>query len=462
LLLGRENDFKIQYPYILNNTGDEAMRFASLVLFCAVVVSSCNDASPDSDVKADTKGRRVLGRATPYHADIVDSDELRTSISKRRELAWKIFSKIIEPVNIAADASGTLTAPRFITWYERQEIWDLANDMFSESPYDDVGFDLQTIEQKLQTAFPPITVDPGRLPIDNLASSQGGGMGYHGRMGPTLFSEGMLRHYLLYANSMIDCIPDPTVDLIAAKKRGETRSFSPCMAEEFPRDAVMLKALWEPIDAVFDTVDMIDFPTDAEAMESILGPDSQTQIMSATPMSIAPSSKQMFIVRDRSGAAWALKALHVVTKEVDEWVWATFWWSPEPNTDFGVDRPDSIRGSWSNYKMCAQSDFMEQDVDPTGGVLDPGFAAAMQVVTNPAGQMQTSTGTAGWCANPFVEGTFARSTCIGCHQAAGSADGSGSGNTLNVKNFPGDFSFAFEMIRGMMKIFRDDASSRQP
>jgi hypothetical protein len=177
---------------------------------------------------------------------------------------------------------------------------------------------------------------------------------------------------------------------------------------------------------------------------------------------MSPSPKQMFIVRDRSGAAWALKALHAVTKEVDEWVWATFWWSPEPNTDFGADRPESIRGSWCNYKMCTQSDFMEQDRDSTGGALDAGLAAAMRVVTNPEGKMQTSTGTAGWCANPFVEGTFARATCIGCHQTAGAVDDDGAGNTLNVKNFPGDFSFAFDQIRQFMGMMRDQAGSVQP
>ena len=426
------------------------------ISMAAICFQACDNAQTVSDTKADPVGRRILGRAAVFEADAVDAVELSQSIAKRRELAWRIFSKVTQPVNIAGDASGVVTAPRFLTWYERQEIVQLASPMFRDPATRPlpgaVGFDPSIIEQVLSTAFPTIAIDPNQVGRDPFVSSPGG-VGYHGNMAPTMFSEGMLRHYLLKANSIIDCVIDPNADLIAAKARGEVQSFSPCMDEEFPRDAVMLKAQWEPVDAVLNKVIMANFPTDAAAMTHILGPNSTTQAMHSTPVEAALDPDKMFIVRDRSGAAYALRALHVVTKETDEWVWATYWWSPEPETDFGSDRPAAIQGSWRNYKMCTQTTFMEQDPDSTGGAIDADLAAAMQVVTDPLGKMRTPSGTAGWCANPFVEGSFARMTCIGCHQSGGNI-GAPIDNELKVKNFPGDLSFAFDSFRSMLRIAR--------
>jgi hypothetical protein len=48
----------------------------------------------------------------------------------------------------------------------------------------------------------------------------------------------------------------------------------------------------------------------------------------------------------------ALVNLHYTTKEIDDWVWATFWWHDKPDDGvFGANRPAEVLGTWRNYLM---------------------------------------------------------------------------------------------------------------
>jgi hypothetical protein len=88
----------------------------------------------------------------------------------------------------------------------------------------------------------------------------------------------------------------------------------------------------------------------------------------------------------------ALVAMHVSTKEVPDWTWATFWWHDAPDAaPDGDDRPADVRGAFRNYRM----DTVARADDPAAG--------------------STS------CFNPWIEGRFAgglRSSCVTCHQRA--------------------------------------------
>lgn len=47
-----------------------------------------------------------------------------------------------------------------------------------------------------------------------------------------------------------------------------------------------------------------------------------------------------------------LVAMHVTTKEIPEWVWATFWWDNHGASDFfGAGRPGSIQPRWRHFLM---------------------------------------------------------------------------------------------------------------
>ena len=70
------------------------------------------------------------------------------------------------------------------------------------------------------------------------------------------------------------------------------------------------------------------------------------------------------------GTRFRMPAMHLVTKELREWLWITIWWSDKPDEDFGADRPDEITklgGPWRNYKMNVVVSYEEKDPDPRGG-----------------------------------------------------------------------------------------------
>lgn len=48
----------------------------------------------------------------------------------------------------------------------------------------------------------------------------------------------------------------------------------------------------------------------------------------------------------------ALVALHYTTKEIPDWVWATFWWHDRPDDGpYATDRASEVAGVWRNYLM---------------------------------------------------------------------------------------------------------------
>ncbi len=131
-----------------------------------------------------------------------------------------------------------------------------------------------------------------------------------------------------------------------------------------------------------------------------------------------PTPSQAYTMRLPSGSSFRLAAMHLRTREVDHWLNITLWWSPTPDTDFGADRPASIRalgGPWSSYKMCVASEFDEQDPDPTGGFMRdaPTLGEALRTVYEGRGGPS-------WCSNPYIDAGpgLVRSNCVGCHQHA--------------------------------------------
>jgi hypothetical protein len=53
----------------------------------------------------------------------------------------------------------------------------------------------------------------------------------------------------------------------------------------------------------------------------------------------------------KAGNLALLVAMHVTGKEIVEWTWQTYWWSPTPDDSMGFDRPSTIRAPWDNYQM---------------------------------------------------------------------------------------------------------------
>jgi hypothetical protein len=97
------------------------------------------------------------------------------------------------------------------------------------------------------------------------------------------------------------------------------------------------------------------------------------------------------------GDLLVLVAFHYTTKEIPDWVWATFWWHDQPNDGpYAAHRPDAaiLKGVWRNYKMDVAFD-MTTPVEPNG---------KPDAVFNP------------WLEARFPNGV--NSNCMTCHQLA--------------------------------------------
>lgn len=118
-----------------------------------------------------------------------------------------------------------------------------------------------------------------------------------------------------------------------------------------------------------------------------------------------------------SGDLLIMVGMHIASKQMPEWLWATWWWQGPANSDEAAwtcgaaQRPATIgaAGPWSNYAMNVTASFRKEkprltEDDPCGS---PG------VITG--GQELRAT------YNPFVEAreeNGLKSSCVDCHSRA--------------------------------------------
>ncbi|HEY5951676.1 MAG TPA: PPC domain-containing protein [Kofleriaceae bacterium] len=185
-----------------------------------------------------------------------------------------------------------------------------------------------------------------------------------------------------------------------------------CLDGEMPRDAVLVKADWR---RKLTGENLPYFDTSAARMRERLGLKAD---WATGDGSVNPDSSSIYTITLPNGNEFRMPALHVMTKELDHWLWITLWWSKDPDTDFGADRPAAVAalpGPWRNYKMCVTTAYLEGDPDPRGGA-GGSLGDALEAVHG-------GVGTPSWCSNPYLElgEGNAATNCIGCHQHGGTA-----------------------------------------
>lgn len=183
-----------------------------------------------------------------------------------------------------------------------------------------------------------------------------------------------------------------------------------CLAEEMPRDAVIVKADWR---RQLPGENLPTFDTSGARMRERLAIKTD---WADGDGSANPDASAIYTVTLPNGNSFRMPGLHVMSKELDHWMWITLWWSPDPDTDFGADRPAGVAnlpGPWKNYKMCVVTSYMEGDADPRGGFTGS-LGDSLAAVTGGAE-------TPSWCSNPYLElgENNAGTNCIGCHQHGG-------------------------------------------
>jgi hypothetical protein len=187
-----------------------------------------------------------------------------------------------------------------------------------------------------------------------------------------------------------------------------------CLNGVFPPSAASVAIEWRRAD--FDpTLPVYD--TSAAGLARRLAPGANATWGDGDRRA-TPDANAIYAMRAPAGTNFRLAAMHIRTRELDHWLNITLWWSPNPDEDFGADRPAEIRalgGPWSSYKMCVATDFEERDRDPSGGYANdaPSLAAALRAVYERHGGPS-------WCSNPYIDAApgLVRSNCVGCHQHA--------------------------------------------
>ncbi|MHC4836646.1 MAG: c-type cytochrome [Planctomycetota bacterium] len=344
-----------------------------------------------------------------------------------------------------------------------------------------------------------------------------GGATPGGGIARLVYSPAMVLHMMRNYGEVLDCADDPLTETWCSGTECEDRpgNFSTCFRSEFPADGgnpwrdldpaeagdvaglpavggtVVIKATWTRVGFGFD---LPAFDTSAEALQRKVGPgeqalwpeDGDRQYPSGTDANapLVPSADEIYTISTRKGSVYRLTGLHIMTKELRHWVWITLWWSDDPDSDFGADRPASfgeLPSPWSNYKMCVATDYIEGDADPLARYGDfPSLQAALAATGH-------ATGAPTWCSNPYIEhgAGNARTNCIGCHQHAGTreyADGSdfdlesviaNENPTPNASNphpangrirqrsvFATDYSWAFSRLDDLTNLIRKEVEFR--
>jgi hypothetical protein len=245
-------------------------------------------------------------------------------------------------------------------------------------------------------------------------------LGAPGRVGSlnglsrTLYGPSVVRHLLENYPSVATC-PE-TADAAPSDQAGRSEdNFSLCFASELPGDAVVVKTTWRRADF---GLGVQSFATDADGLAGQLAnpargwtPDAELR---------HPDADRIFTMTNDSGGHFQLAGLHIMTKEQRDWLWITLFWSPEPDADFGEDRPEAVRalgGPWANYKMCVVTAYDE------GGAVDDQMRARYPTLAASLDVALAATAPRTWCSNPYIEtGAHNNVTnCIGCHQQGGSA-----------------------------------------
>ncbi len=410
-----------------------------LVLVLVLVLGACVTESRDDSIGSVEQGaqpidRLLIGRAAKYPADKslrAQLPVLEASMIERRKMAWKIVEKVVTPVTIAAHPTPgeKLTLPRMQTWYSRDDVLPMFDRLFRALPNAQKTAHARFSESQIAAVFPwnatmaptlaSFTAERRAARLHELQTPSG--VHSLGKDARVLMSPAYVAHLLRSYPEIAACqVPPAERDPLSAT------SFASCLDGEFPIDAAAVKMRWMPASAPLPTFDTSPASLATKLAAGNFGDgDGHAN----------PDESSIYTMQLTPDTSMRLAAVHIMTKELRDWAWITLWWSNDPNTDFGSDRPASVTslgGPWSHYKMCVVTAYEEKDLTARMEAGDP----------------------SSWCSNPYLEqgDHAAKTSCIGCHQHGGTAETTASilsapasfpdgARTKVRKNFPADYAF---------------------
>ncbi|WP_394840652.1 hypothetical protein LZC95_26490 [Pendulispora brunnea] len=361
--------------------------------------------------------RKIVGLGAPYEADpglIARTSELAASQKARREAAWQAVARALRPVTIAEKLDGgSAQLPAFRTWYGKDDFTRAFAGALSAMSPEDRAARRALRDDEVTAALAANAASRGEASDEDYAErlrqltdpSAVDGLGANQRV---TYSPGTVAHLLKnYAHTQ-GCLSPRTDDPAPSPT-----SFAPCLGDEFPADAAVVKTSWNRTDF---NGKMRTHDTSAETLGKRRRGELDDGGWGNGQGEASPGASDIYTIRLSDGASFRLTGMHLMTKELREWLWITVWWSAEPDTDFGEDRPESITklgGPWSHYKMCVVTSYDEHDADPRGG-FKGSLGDALAAVHGGKGAPT-------WCSNPYIEkgAHNAQTNCVGCHQHAG-------------------------------------------
>jgi hypothetical protein len=376
--------------------------------------------------------RSLVGSPADYAADGAlrgREAAIHRSMRTRREVAWDVAARVLGPVPLSGSLAGSSAAlPSWQTWHNKDDVTRIFRRVYPG---------LSPEEREKRAPFLAAAMDEAwawndgavadfeawtlerlteyREALDTSAELAGVGGVYR-----VAYSPASSRHALTSYGGILDCrASDERVEAVAPIAPsgidgcgGEPEFVPACLTGQFPPSSVLVKATWQRLDA---GVPFFAHDTSAESLEQKLAPEGPVA-WGEGDRPAEPQPGELYTVELPNGNRFGLTGLHIMTKELEHWVWVTLWWSDRPDEDFGADRPADFPAPFAHYKLCSVVSFEEGDADPAGGFADDQASLARALeVTHPGA------GGATWCSNPYIErGDGNLSTnCIGCHQHAG-------------------------------------------
>ncbi len=423
--------------------------------------------------------RALVGAPAGYQPDLALAariTELARSQEQRRQAAWSIAKRVLTPVPLSeAVPFAPATLPAWQSWHDEEDLTRIFRHLYPElssseraarAPFSDAAIDEAWRWNDGAIAdFESWTVarwEAYRAAIDERSELAG-----IAGIRRVAYAPAASRHFIESYPELLGCADENSSDhpeLFANPASGcEAASAAPaCLSATFPRASTLVKADWRrtgigtPLPTFDTSASALGRRLSAGGSFSWAEPDGEAD----------PGEDQIYTLKLPNGNVYRLAGLHIMTKELDHWFWLTLWWSPDPDSDFGADRPDAVPAPFGNYKLCSVVDFIENDPDPTGG-----FAASQPSLGAALARTHSGVGGPSWCSNPYIErgDGNAMTNCIGCHQHAGTgltpleilADGAQFpefGRALVRDDFPSDYVFdaaAGDDLRAMFEETED-------
>jgi hypothetical protein len=391
------------------------MRTAAL----AVVVAAClcplllglspSRSAPDDKAKTDPPPDPYLG--IPDGFDFPATEKALTALRDREDVAamrrhsWMVFAGI----NQKAPSGG----PLWETWYTVPKTFAAPRPKTPEcGPGDDDG------DEDGVLPFQPPRQFEKRKEIPK-------GVG-QAILSVNLYSKEAYEHIRqnrFYSRAELDKINAAFGDAVKLKDRN---------LAEFPRRSVVLKTVWRLVRQKgytplpvwdFEPTNPPDKNNDSDTWKRVLAvapPDEPAaeavKVLFAKKEHLARvvpikefynfkvGKKQLKSVQDalddptvKEGDSVILVAMHLTTKEMPEWVWATYWWHDRPDSGpYSADRPppNKLSGVWRHFLMNT--------------------TYSMETPREFNGEPHA-------CYNPWLETAFSdgmSSNCMSCHRLA--------------------------------------------